>query len=140
VPFADSLSAAMAPRRFNLFVIALFAAAAVLLAATGTYAVLSYSVSERADEMAIRRALGARPRHILWLVLAQGMRPILAGMVLGVAAAVALTRLLTSLLFGVSASDPATFAGVALALLVVGVAACLVPAARAALADDAVRA
>ncbi|MGH9869060.1 MAG: ABC transporter permease [Candidatus Polarisedimenticolia bacterium] len=138
-PLDDHLSSTLAPRRFNLFVIAVFALTAVGLAATGTYAVLSYAVSRRVDELAIRRSLGARPIHILWLVLSQAMRPVLAGIVVGTGAAAGVTRLLTAMLFGIEATDPVTFAGVTAALLGVAAAACLVPALRAARARDVVR-
>jgi putative ABC transport system permease protein len=132
LPLEDLLSGALASRRFHLLVITLFAAAAVLLAAAGSYSVLSYALSERVDELAIRRALGARPAHILWLVLSQAMRPALLGIALGAAAALGLTRLLTTMLFGVRATDPATFAGVALGLAAVTAAACFAPALSAA--------
>ena len=131
-PLGTTLAAALAPRRFILALMAAFALAAVLLAATGTYAVLSFATSQRLDELAIRRALGAGPRQIVWLVVRQGMRPVAAGIAAGLAAATALTGLVTSMLFGVGADDPVTFAAVAVALLVVAAAACLVPAIRAA--------
>jgi putative ABC transport system permease protein len=131
-PLETSLAAALAPRRFTLALMAAFAFAAVLLAATGTYAVLSFATSQRLDELAIRRALGASPRQILWLVIGEGMRPVAAGIALGLAAASALTGLVASMLFGVGANDPTTFAAVATTLLLVATGACLVPAIRAA--------
>jgi predicted permease len=130
-PLDQVVAAAVAPRRFNLLVIEVFAAAALLLSAAGIYAVLSYSVSERGREFAIRSALGARPRHLVLLVVGQGLMPALAGVAVGLAAAFAIGRTVASLLFGVSANDPATFAGVSVALLVIAVAACLGPALRA---------
>jgi putative ABC transport system permease protein len=136
-PLDATLAAVLAPRRFQLLVIAIFAAAAILLAATGVYAVLSYSVGMRRDELAIRRALGAQPRQILRLVLSEALRPVVAGIAAGAAAAVALARLLGALLFGLSPTDPWTFAAVAAGLLFVGALAGLVPALRAAAAEDA---
>jgi putative ABC transport system permease protein len=131
-PLGTTLSAALAPRRFTLGLMTLFAFAAVLLAATGTYAVLSFATHQRLDELAIRRALGAGPRQILWLVVGQGMRPVAAGIVFGLAAATALTGLVASMLFGVGANDPLTFGAVACGLGLVAALACLVPAVRAA--------
>ena len=126
-----SIAATVAPRRFNLLVLAVFAAAALLLSATGIYAMLSYSVSQRARELAIRSALGARRTHLLLLVVSQGVTPALWGIGLGVGAAFAITRTLSSMLFGLSAADPMTFALVPLGLLFVALAACLVPGLRA---------
>jgi putative ABC transport system permease protein len=114
---------------------AVFAFAAVLLAAAGTYGVLAFATSQRLDELAIRRALGAGPRNILWLVVREGMRPVVAGIVAGIVAAAALTSLAASMLPGVGAGDPATFTAVALALLLIAAGACLVPAIRAARDD-----
>jgi putative ABC transport system permease protein len=125
------LSASVAPRRFNVSVLAMFAAAAVLLAATGIYAMLSYSISQRAHEIAIRMALGAQRRDILALVVRQGLRPAVIGVGVGLAAALAVTRTLSGLLFGLSATDPATFVLVPAGLLVVAVTACIVPGVRA---------
>ncbi len=148
VPIADlrsigrSIAAAVAPRRFNLLVLAVFAAAALLLSATGIYAMLSYSVSQRAHEFAIRSALGARRNDLLLLVVRQGVTPALSGIALGLTAAFAITRTLASMLFGVSAADPMTFAVVPLGLLLVALAACLGPglrASRGAMNDAAAR-
>jgi predicted permease len=125
------LSASVAPRRFNVSVLGVFAVAALLLAATGIYATLSYSISQRAHEIAIRAALGAQRHDILGLVLAQGLRPALIGVGLGLGAAVGITRTLSGLLFELSATDPATFLFVSLGLVVVSLTACLVPAVRA---------
>jgi putative ABC transport system permease protein len=141
-PIPQSLSEAMAPRRFNLLVLVIFAAAALLLSASGIHAVLSYSVSQRAREFAIRSALGARRNDLLVLVVRQGVTPALAGIALGLGAAFAITRTLSSLLFGLSTRDPATFAIVPTVLLLVAVAASLAPglrASRAALNGAAVR-
>jgi putative ABC transport system permease protein len=148
-PIADlrslerSVASAVAPRRFNLLVLAVFAAAALLLSATGIYAMLSYSVSQRTREFEIRSALGARPDDLLLLVVVgQGLIPALAGMALGLAAAFAITRTLASMLFGLTATDPVTFAGVSLGILIVAVASCIglgLGASRAAMKGAAAR-
>jgi len=127
----QSIAAAVAPRRFHLVVLAVFAAAALLLSATGIYAMLSYSASRRTRELAIRSALGAGRNDLLLLVLRQGMQPALVGIAVGLGAAFAITRTLSSMLFGLGATDPATFTIVPLALLFVALAACLGPGLRA---------
>ena len=137
VPIADvrpierSIAAAVAPRRFNLLVLGVFGGAALLLSATGIYAMLSYSLSQRGRELAIRSALGAGRGDLLLLVLRQGVMPALAGIVLGLGAALAITRTLSSMLFGLGAADPLTFAVVPAVLLLVALAACLGPGLRA---------
>jgi predicted permease len=125
------LASSVAPRRFNVSVLAIFGLAAVLLAATGIYAMLSYSVSLRGHEMAIRAALGAGRRDILILVVGQGIRPALAGVVVGMAGALVLSRGLSSLLFGLSPTDPGTFVSVSVGLVAVSLTACIVPGLRA---------
>jgi putative ABC transport system permease protein len=125
------LAASVAPRRFNLRLLAVFAAAALLLAVTGLYGVISYGVAQRTHEIGIRMALGARRRDVLRLVMRQGMALALGGVAIGLVAAVALTRSMRSLLFDVGATDPATFGLVALLLLGVASLACYVPARRA---------
>ena len=125
------LSSTLATQRFNLFLLVLFAALALGLAAIGIYGVLAFSVSRRRQEIGIRLALGARPGDVLRLVVRQGMRLVMAGIVLGVAGALALTRLMSSLLYGVSATDPATFILVSVLLAIVAFIACCVPARRA---------
>lgn len=131
-PLDRYLAASLAPRRFNIAVLAVFALAALVLAASGIYATLSYSVAQRSREIAIRMALGARARDIVQLVIAQGLTPAIAGVIVGLSMAIALTRFVSGLLFDVSAGDPATFVSIAGVLLVVACAACLVPALRAA--------
>jgi len=118
-------------REFSVLLLGLFAALALVLAAVGLYGVLSYVVSQRAGEIGIRMALGAQSGEVRRLVLAQGMKPALAGIVVGLLGAVFGTQLLRSLLFGVSAGDPLTFASVPLVLLAVAAIACLIPAMRA---------
>jgi ABC-type antimicrobial peptide transport system permease subunit len=108
-----------------------FAGVALLLAVIGIYGVIAYSVAQRTQELGIRRALGAQQNDVLRLVLGQGLRLTLAGVALGIAGALGLTRLMSALLFHVSATDPATFVIVALVFLLVALAATYVPARRA---------
>ena len=117
--------------RFYTALLGLFAAVGLILAAVGIYGVIAYSVSLRTQEMAVRMALGARARDILGLVVGSGVRLTLIGVVLGVGGALALTRLLASLLYGVSASDPLTFAAIALLLFLVALVASYLPARKA---------
>jgi putative ABC transport system permease protein len=132
------LEQTLAARRLAMILLSVFAGLALALACVGIYGVISYVVSERTREIGVRMALGAQQRDVLRLVLAQGARMTLLGTALGMAAALVLTRLLRSQLFGVSADDPVTFAGVAAVLLAVALAACWVPARRAARVDPMV--
>ncbi len=131
---ADSIS----PRRFNLFLLGVFAAVAILLGAVGIYGVMSYMVTQRTQEIGVRIALGARPGEVLRMVVGQGMLVAAIGIVCGVGAALALTRLMGSLLYDVAATDPSTFVVVCLALGFAALAACFVPAIKAAHVDPIV--
>ena len=126
---------AVARRRFSTLLLGAFAGVAVLLAALGTYGVIAHSVARRTQEIGIRMALGARPIDVLRMVLGQGTRLAILGAVLGVVCALALTRLMGSLLFGVSPTDPMTFFLTALVLPAIAVLASFVPARRATRVD-----
>jgi putative ABC transport system permease protein len=125
------ISASLSPQRFNVLLLGAFAGLALVLAAVGIYSVLSYSVRRRVREIGIRMALGATPSDVLQMVVADGVKPILLGVGLGLAAAFALSRVVTSLIYGIRATDPLTFAGVALLLVAVGLLATGLPAYRA---------
>jgi putative ABC transport system permease protein len=129
------ISDSLARRRLYMILLSVFAASALLLAAVGIYGVMSYSVSLRTNEMGIRIALGAQARDVLMLVMKRGLSVALVGMAIGIAAAFALTRLMSSLLFQVRAVDPFAFGAVAVALLLVALLACWIPARRAARVD-----
>ena len=131
----EIISDAAAPRRFQMLLVLVFAAAAVLLASLGIYGVVSYTVAQRTSEIGVRVALGARSSDVYRMVLRQGLAPVVFGLIAGVAGALALGRLLSSLLFEVSPADPLTITAVIVALAAVAAFACTVPALRAARVD-----
>ena len=128
-------AASLEARRFSLTLVGIFSLAALLLALAGIYGVISYSVAERTREIGVRMALGASTREVLGMVLKQGTVTALIGISLGILGSLALTRWLASQLFEVSATDPLTFLGVALLLVMVSLAACWIPARRATAVD-----
>jgi len=134
----DNMAATVAQPRFRTWLIAIFAAVALVLAAIGVYGVMSYTVTQRNSEIGIRVTLGAQPEDVFKIVVGQGLRVALAGVGAGIVAALAMTRVLQSFLYGVSAYDPPTFFGVAILLTIVAVAASFFPARRATLVDPMV--
>ena len=133
--FPEIYAAALGSRKFNVMLIGTFGLTALLLATTGIFGVIAYSVSRRTPEIGLRMALGARSGDVVKLILGQGLRTILAGVVMGAAGALALTRMVESMLFGVTPTDPWTFAGVTMLLIVVALVGCYVPARRATKVD-----
>jgi predicted permease len=136
--FDEIIAKSLATQRFSMILLGVFAALALVLASIGIYGVISYVVGQRTQEIGIRLALGAQRLHILRLILGRGGVLALSGVGLGLAAALGLTRLMASLLYGVRATDPLTFAGVAILLTLVALAACYIPARRAAKVDPMV--
>ena len=117
--------------RFNTLLLGLFAGLATLLAAIGIFGVMNYAVTLRTREIGLRMALGAQPREVLRLILKQGLLLTAVGIAVGLAGALALTRVMSGLLFGVGSTDPVTFAAIALLLAFVSLIACYLPARRA---------
>jgi putative ABC transport system permease protein len=134
----ELLDASVAQPRLNLVLLGLFAGLALVLAAVGIYGVLAYSVTQRTREIGIRLALGALPNDALLLVVRQGLALALTGIALGLAGALVLTRFISTLLFGVTPTDPLTYAAVSALLLIVALAASYIPAVRATRVDPMV--
>ncbi len=134
----EVLSSSMAPRRFNMLLLGVFALAALLMAGVGLYGVLSFSVSQRSHEIGIRRALGARPGDVIMQILREGLGLVLVGLAIGTAGALALTRLIATLVHGVSATDPPSYAVGMVILAAVALGASYLPARRAARVDPMV--
>ena len=135
---SDVVADTVAPRKFNMLLFALFALIAMVLAALGIYGVMAYSVAERTHEVGIRMALGAQQSDLLGLIVRNGLMLTLIGVAIGLAIAFALTRLMTTLLFGVTPTDAITFAGVSAFLILVALIACYIPARRATKVDPLV--
>jgi putative ABC transport system permease protein len=134
-PIEQLVARSLAPWRFSMLLLGAFAALAILLASVGIYGVISYSVAQRTHEIGVRMALGARASDVLALVIGKGMGLVLVGIVLGLAGAFALTRLMTTMLYEISPTDAPTFVLIPLILAAVALAACAVPARRATKVD-----
>ena len=132
------VSDSLAARRFSMILLGIFAALALVMSCVGIYGVISYLAGQRTHEIGIRMALGAERRDVLRMVLGEGMKMALVGVAIGLVAAFGLTRLMAKMLFGVSAHDPLSFAGVAVLLILVALAACYIPARRAMKVDPMV--
>ena len=128
----------VAPERLNLTLFSIFAGIALLLAIVGIYGVMSYTVTQRTHEIGIRMSIGAQQRDVFKMVLGQGMMLALIGIAIGLVGAFALTRLMAAMLFSITATDPATFAGIAILLTTVALIACYLPGRRATKVDPAV--
>ena len=129
------VSQSVAPRRFTMLLLTVFALVALVLASIGIYGLMSYAVAQRTREIGLLMTLGAQRGNVLKMVIGQGMRLALMGVALGLVASMALTRTMKNLLFGVSATDPLTFVGIAMLLAFVALLACWVPARKATKVD-----
>jgi len=129
--YEEVIGKSMAARRFSMILLSIFAGLALVLSSIGIYGVISYVVGQRTHEIGIRMAMGAQRKDVLHLMLGEGMKMALLGVGVGVCAALGLTHLMVSMLFGVSSVDPATFVGVAAVLSCVALTACYLPSRRA---------
>jgi putative ABC transport system permease protein len=136
--FGQIVATSLGTRQFNLTLVAVFASTALLLAVAGIYSVMAYTVTRRRREIGVRMALGASPRQVVGAILEHGLATTAAGLAAGVLAALALTRVLRSLLFEVTPTDPVTFAAVTAVLAGVAALACYAPASRASRVDPVV--
>jgi putative ABC transport system permease protein len=134
----ENISTSVSLPRFRTVLLAIFAMSALLLSVVGLYGLMAYTVSQRVHEVGIRVALGAQSSDILKLIVGHGLKLVLIGVAVGLAGSFALTRLLATFLYGVTATDPVTFGGVALTLIVVAMVACYIPARRATRVDPIV--
>src|SRR5262249_28979161 len=134
----EVIASSIAPRRFSMLLLAIFAAVALLLAATGVYGVMAYTAAQRTREVGIRMALGAQRGVVIRLILKQGLTLTLIGLAAVIVCALAAALAISGMLYGVSAADPATFAAISLMLLAVALLACYLPARRAAKVDPMV--
>jgi predicted permease len=134
----EIISESLAAQRFSMILLGVFAALALVMSCVGIYGVISYLAGQRTHEIGVRMALGAEPRDVLRMILDEGVKMALVGVALGLVAAFGLTRLMANMLFGVSAHDPLSFAGVAGLLILVALAACYIPARRAMKVDPMV--
>jgi ABC-type transport system, involved in lipoprotein release, permease component len=134
----ERISESLSARRFAMILFTVFAALALILSSVGIYGVISYVVGQRTHEIGVRVALGARRRDVLRLILSQGAKLTLLGIAIGVAASLALTKLMAGMLYGVSMYDPLTFLVVAMILSSVALAACYIPTRRAMRVDPMV--
>jgi putative ABC transport system permease protein len=138
VSLEENLSGSVSQQRLSAMLLGIFAALALILAAIGIYGVTSYSVAQRSKEIGIRIAMGAQPSDVLRLIIGFGAKLAIIGVVIGVIAALALTQLMKTMLFGVTASDPETMAAVSITLIAVTLLACYIPARRAMSVDPVI--
>ena len=134
----ENISTSVSEPRFRTLLLGIFAASALLLSMVGLYGLMAYSVSQRVHEIGIRMALGAQQEDVLRMIIGQGLKLVLIGVVVGLFGALALSRILARFLYGVTATDPMTFIAVAVILILVAIAACYIPARRAMRVDPMV--